>query len=282
MIKKIIRIIEKYDLANKSQKITIALSGGADSTALLLVMKELGYNINAVHINHGIRGDEAKRDEIFCGELCFKLNIPLDIRYFNVPEIAYEKKKGIEETAREIRYEVFGENELTATAHNADDNAETVLFNLIRGTGIKGLCGIPPKRQGIIRPLIECTRREIEDFLNHRNQRFIIDSTNLSDDYTRNNIRHNIIPKIKEINPNFAGSVTKTVNALKLDNDFLNSIAFELTKDTPKALRHRIIEKILIEKGYFVNFGKINDLDNIFMKTGSIFEGDKLKGERPL
>jgi tRNA(Ile)-lysidine synthase len=282
MIKKVIHTINKFSLLKKTQNVTIALSGGADSTALFLVLYELGYAVNALHINHGIRGEEAKRDENFCRELCEKHKISLEIKTFNIPEIARENKKGVEETARNIRYECFAENETTATAHTADDNAETVLFNLIRGTGLKGLCGIPPIREGIVRPLIECSRAEVEAFLKHRNQEFVTDSSNLSDDYTRNKIRRNLIPIIKEINPNFPSTLVNMIKALTLENEFIEKSAdnAELTKKTDKVLRLRIIERILFEGGYSINSGKINDLDNIFMKTGSIFDGETLKGGR--
>ncbi|MDE5649348.1 MAG: tRNA lysidine(34) synthetase TilS, partial [Oscillospiraceae bacterium] len=233
MIDKIINTIEIYSMIKKGDRITAALSGGADSVCLLLVLKELSesYNItvDAIHINHCIRGEESDRDEEFCRSLCTKLHIPITVIRTDVPSAAAGSKKSLEETARDIRYETFkkhaGKNGKIATAHTLSDNAETVILNLARGTGLKGLCGIPPVRDNIIRPLIEITRQQVEDCLKEQNQGFVTDSTNLSNDYTRNRIRHNIIPELLKINGGFYKTFSAGQKILKEENNFISNYA---------------------------------------------------------
>ena len=207
----VINTIDEYGMIKKDDCITAALSGGADSVCLLIILKELSdkysFTLDALHINHCIRGKESDRDEEFCRNLCKKYDIPLTVIRTDVPAAAAESKKSLEETARDIRYKAFekhaGDKGKIATAHTVSDNAETVILNMARGTGLKGLCGIPPVRDNIIRPLIDVTRQQIEDYLKSMNQGFVTDSTNLSDDYTRNRIRHKIIPELLKINEGF-------------------------------------------------------------------------------
>ena len=196
MTERIIGSIDTYSMLKGGERVTAALSGGADSVCLLLVLKELEekYNIKvyAVHVNHCIRGEESDRDEHFCRDLCRKLGVELTVRRIDVPAYAADNKRSLEEAARDIRYSVFAEvasGGKLATAHTASDSAETVILNLARGTGLKGICGIPPVRDNIIRPLIDVTRNDVENYLLKRGQNFITDSTNLSVDYTRNRIR---------------------------------------------------------------------------------------------
>lgn len=282
MIKKVIHTIAKYKMLEKYSQVSVGFSGGADSTALMLILCELGYKVRAFHINHGIRGDEAKRDENFCIETAKKLSAEIEVISLDIPSIAKQRGKGIEETARDCRYEIFS-RAITVTAHTADDSAETILFNLIRGTGIDGLCGIPPVRKNgenfVVRPLIECTRAEVESFLKHRNQEFMTDSTNLTNDYTRNKIRNEIIPLIREINPSFGRTVKNTANILQSAREFIDSAETpEKLKKAPKIIRLREIERMLKEQNIAVNYGKLSDLDNILTATGSIFdENGKIK-----
>lgn len=208
----VIRTIEKYNLLEKGDKIVVALSGGADSVSLLDVLyslKEL-YNLTiyTAHVNHGIRGEEADRDENFCKILSKKYNAELFIKKADVKAIAQQQKISEELCGRNVRYTFFEElsrklDAKIATAHTASDNAETLLFNIIRGTSVSGAGAIPPKRDNIIRPLIELTRADIEQYCVDNRLEYVNDSTNYSDDYTRNNIRHNIIPILTRINPNF-------------------------------------------------------------------------------
>lgn len=271
------------------ERITAALSGGADSVCLLLILKEIEekYNleIDAIHINHCIRGEESDRDEQFCRRLCEKLNVPLTVKKIDVPAYAKEKKQSLEEAARDIRYEKFAEKSiggLIATAHTASDNAETVILNLVRGTGLKGLCGIPSVRGNIIRPLIDVTRQDVEDYLEKRIQDYVTDSTNLTTDYTRNRIRHNIIPEIMKINSGFFKTFCAELKIFSEENIFIensvknaynrcmvNGALYELEKyDT--IIRKRCIAKFLREKSLPVSAEKINSINNILDSGGKI------------
>ncbi len=231
MKEKILKAINHYGMLDGVTEITVALSGGADSMSLLYALnslkKELGIKLYAAHFNHKIRGEEADRDEHFVSLKCKELGIELFIGSSDVPKFAKEHRMSLELAARSLRYEFLKDiaKGAVATAHTADDNAETILFNLSRGTSIKGLCGIPAKRDIYIRPLIFCSRAEIERYCEANNIEYVTDSTNLCDDYTRNKIRHKVIPVLKEINPSFADTVNRTVLSLKEDNDYLEKVS---------------------------------------------------------
>ena len=248
-------IQKKTEAANKSfsmfednDRILVALSGGADSVALLLSLKEYYpcLKLYACHVNHMLRGSEADRDMNFVKDLCRNNSIPLEVLSTDVAAYAFEQGLSTELAARNIRYAYFEEvcrkhgiNKV-ATAHTLSDNAETVLFNLTRGSGLQGLCGIPGKRPlcegiDIIRPLIYVPREEIEEYLASKNQTFVTDSTNLTDDYTRNYFRHNIIPLLKRINPSFEESLGKTCASLTQTQLFVNKTTeINFTNDIKK------------------------------------------------
>lgn len=202
--------------------VTAALSGGADSMSLLHFLvknrERLGITVDAAHLDHNIRGQEAKRDEEFVKRECEKLGVRLHLRSLDIPALAKERKIGLEECGRQERYRFFEElretipASVTATAHTASDNAETVLLNITRGCGIDGLCGIPPVRSGIIRPLIGCTRGDVEAYCAEHGVPFITDSTNLSDEYSRNRVRLNVMPQLELINP----SAQRAINRLSM------------------------------------------------------------------
>lgn len=222
MKKQVLKAIKEFALLDgEIRNVTVALSGGADSMSLLYCLldlkEQLGITVNAAHLNHLIRGDESYRDEEFVKEQCQKLGVELFVKRVDIPRLAEESGKSTELVARETRYAFFEEinSGVVATAHNADDNLETVIFNLTRGTAIEGLCGIPPKRDIFIRPLILTTRKQVEDYCQLNNIEYVTDSTNLQDCYTRNKIRHNVIPVLKEINPNVAETVLRTGKQLK-------------------------------------------------------------------
>ena len=199
MKSQVLKAIERFSLLD-NRNITVALSGGADSMALLSVLLEIkgefSLNITAAHFNHRIRGAEADRDEAFVKEYCEKKGVELFLGSGDVPSYAKEQGLSLELAARELRYEFLKSVSKgnVATAHTASDNAETVIFNLTRGSGAEGLCGIPPKRDIFIRPLILATREQIEEYCKENDIPFVNDSTNFCDDYTRNKIRHNVIP----------------------------------------------------------------------------------------
>lgn len=234
MLNKIIRAIEKYQMLENTNSVTVALSGGADSVCLLYALKELSFkyplNISAIHINHNLRGTESDSDQSFTENLCSKLGVPLKVFSINVKESAKQSGESIELAARRMRYEIFKEFGcgVVATAHTASDNLETVIFNTARGTGIKGLCGIPPKRDIFIRPLIFCTRTEIEEYLKEKELSFVTDSTNLKTEYTRNFIRHNAVPTYKELNPSVEQTVSTMCENLREDTDFLETTAHKI------------------------------------------------------
>ena len=203
------------------KKYLVALSGGADSVALLMVLHELGYQLEGVHCNFHLRGEESDKDEDFCKNLCERYGITLHIAHFATKEYAEDHKISIEMAARHLRYDYFEKlrkdvgAEAVAVAHHKDDSAETILLNLIRGTGIHGLTGISPRRGCIIRPLLGVGRREIEDFLQSRNQAYVTDSSNLIDDVARNKIRLHVLPAMREVNPSVTDSILTTANRLK-------------------------------------------------------------------
>lgn len=248
MISKILKTISEHKMLEKTKKVVIGLSGGADSVslthALLKISKERDFEIEAVHVNHGIRGNEAERDENFSKNFCKNLGIKLTVKRISVPEIAKNLKIGTEEAGRMARYEILneiaGEEESVkiATAHTLSDNIETLIMRLVSGASLKGLCGIPPTRENIIRPLIEVKREEIEKYCKENNLSFVDDSSNFERDYTRNKIRLDIIPMLKSLNPNFENTAARTLNLLKNDEEFLE-------KETEKALKSSSLNEII-------------------------------------
>lgn len=220
MYSKIHEFIVRESLFSSGDKILVALSGGADSVALLHVLLRLGYRCEAAHCNFHLRGEESDRDERFVRELCGSLSVPAHVIHFNTLEYAAEKRLSVEMAARELRYEWFRKKRLeteaavVAVAHHRDDSVETILLNLIRGTGISGLKGIRPKNGFVVRPLLNVGRHEILEFLSFHGQSYVTDSTNLRDEYTRNKIRLNILPLMEEINPSVKESVAATASRL--------------------------------------------------------------------
>lgn len=256
--------------------ILVGFSGGADSSALLLMLKayseQSGAKIYAAHINHGIRGSEADRDEIFCKEFAKSLDIEFFSVKLNVPEIAKKSGESIESAARRLRYEFFNKImaersiPILATAHNADDNLETVIFNLTRGAGLSGLCGIPdsrPTENGIvIRPILAMEKRDIIAFCEEHNINYVTDSTNADNEYTRNKIRNQIIPLLKEINSGVVKNTSRATESLKDDSLCLQSMTSwfidELGKD--RAIE---IEKLCGSPSSIVNRAIIGIYSNI-------------------
>lgn len=234
MVHKVKTTIIKYGMLSHSSDVMVALSGGADSVCLLYALyhlkEELGITLSAFHLNHCLRGEESDRDETFVRELCKRLDIPLIVERADITSLAEERGESIELCARNIRYEFYEKYSwgVVAVAHTQSDNLETVVYNLARGSAIKGLGGIPPVRGKIIRPLMECTRDEVEAWLHKEEIPFVTDSSNLTDDYTRNYIRHNIVPKLKRLNASVEQTVSSNCESLREDADFLAGMATKI------------------------------------------------------
>ena len=220
MWSKVKRYIEKYKLLNTNELYLVALSGGADSVALLLLLKNAGFNVHAAHCNFHLRGDESDRDEAFCVELCQRLGVELHRAHFDTREYAELHKVSIEMAARELRYKWFEQlrRDIGAAgicvAHHRDDSVETVLLNLVRGTGLRGLTGIQPRNGSILRPLLCVSRAEIETFLAEKGQKYVTDSTNLEADVQRNIIRLEVLPLLRKLNPAVAENIQRTAENL--------------------------------------------------------------------
>lgn len=234
MIDRIISFVEQHRMLQQGDCVTVGLSGGADSVALLYVMRELApryfLTLTACHVNHQLRGEEGDGDEAFCRRLCERLGIPLSVRRIDVRTYCKANKLSIEEGARELRYRALREASAgkIATAHHADDNAETVLLNLLRGTALDGLCGIAPVRGQIIRPLLGVTRAELEDYLDRIGQDYRTDRTNLEDAQLRNRLRHHVIPLLRKENPDFSQGILRMTEGLRGDRSLLERSAREL------------------------------------------------------
>lgn len=286
---KILSVIDKHRMLSCGDTVVIAVSGGADSMCLLHFFNKFSsrmqLNIICAHVNHGIRGAESDADEEFVRNFCNKYNIESVFAHYDVPKLAKDSGESEEQCGRRLRYEFFdsvAENAKIATAHNLNDSAETVLFNLARGTGLKGLTGIPAVRDNIIRPLCECTREEIEQYLNDEGIAYVTDSTNLSDEYSRNKIRHNVIPVLSEINPGFYSVFSNCISVLsdtekyveaKIDEAFIKTkknIKFSVDDiiQLDKVIRDRLIIKIADFFGASdVSFRHVEIISG-FLKTG--------------
>ena len=224
--------------------VLVGLSGGADSVMLLCFLIEYkrrhngGFTIACAHINHGIRGEEADRDEEFCKELCKSLGVELISRGYNVPALARSSGQSVEEAARIVRYIAFehiicGREDISAvaTAHNRSDNAETVIFNILRGSGARGASGIPPIRDNIVRPLIRISKADILEALSVSKIPFVVDSTNMSTEYTRNYIRQQVIPSLAEVTSDPERMISRFADNMRSDDDFISSVAEEFLLD---------------------------------------------------
>ena len=212
--------IDKYQLLTAGKPVLVGVSGGADSIALLTVLVELGYSCIVGHCNFHLRGEESMRDEHFTEMYARKLGLPFVKVDFNTCDYAAEHHLSVEMAARELRYAWFEEMrcvhdaQAIAVAHHRDDNVETVLMNLIRGSGIRGMSGIRPKNGFVIRPLLPVTRQEILQWLAERQLEYVTDSTNLSAAYTRNFIRLRVLPLLETINPSVRTAINRTAEHL--------------------------------------------------------------------
>lgn len=297
---KVLETVRHYGMLQNGDRVIVALSGGSDSVTLLHCLKaleaELEITVLACHINHNLRGEDSDSDQAYVQQLCEMTKTPL--RVFSVDVSGtLQKHQSTEERARELRYEVFRQlsEELgakVATAHNACDNTETVLMNMLRGTGLKGLCGIPPVRDYLIRPLISCSKEEILGYCKENELEYVTDMTNFSTAYTRNKLRLELMPKLLEINPSLIDTVGRMTRNLTSDSDFLEKTAQEALdgarlsdgvyasdklKALPRPVFARTVSLMLKEKGIEPTALRINGFTDIIVKGGGKINIEKNK-----
>ena len=257
MQNRLLKFAREQNLIAPGDTVICAVSGGADSVAMLfalyLLREKLGITLEAAHFNHNLRGEESLRDETFVRELCARYEIPLHVASGEIRP----GKKGLEAAARDARY-AFLESlpGKIATAHTADDNAETILMHLVRGTGLKGLGGIAPQRGKLIRPMLGITRREVEDFLAEWHLPHVEDSTNKTDAFLRNRLRHHVMPLLTAENPRIAENLSQMALRLREDEACLSQLSsyetlpeVETLRTLPSAVRSRMLERFLKENG---------------------------------
>ncbi len=288
MLEKVKNCIVNNNLLNENDTVLVGFSGGADSVSLIFALKKLGYNVLALHVEHGIRGEEALQDELFAKNFCKEHNIPFYVEHINVPEFAKKNGFSLETAARIERHRIFNEyskkfNCPIALAHNKNDQAETVLMHLLRGSGLNGLTGMKYISSNVIRPLLDVSRDEIEVFNAKNNLSFVTDSTNLSNDYTRNKIRNRIIPFLnEELGIDCVDNITECASILQEYNSYIalvtkdyedkyvtknkNDVTLEIA-DIPRVIFIELIKRCLeIINGNIVDIEKVH-LNNVFELT---------------
>ncbi|MBQ7539589.1 MAG: tRNA lysidine(34) synthetase TilS [Bacteroidaceae bacterium] len=269
--------------------IIVALSGGADSVALLLCLRESAEKVCAAHCNFHLRGEESDRDERFCRDLCQRLGVPIHVCHFNTLEEAEKRGVSVEMAARDLRYEWFARlrNELNygilALAHHRDDNVETLLQHIAHGCGIHGLTGMPQRRDCFVRPLLNVSRREILEYLEQKGQDFVNDSTNTDTAYQRNLVRHELLPLLERLNPNIrqtlAEMMEKMRESLSLYEESVDAWRTKLTRLTADGLeirldelRHMATAKTLLHE-FLLPFGftQQDEVNMLQARTGAVF-----------
>lgn len=299
---KVRETLEKHNMLQSGAAVIVGLSGGADSVALAHCLYSLSeaYNISllAAHVNHCLRGEEADSDEASVRDFCARYNIPLKVLKIDVHSLARQSGEGTEECGRRVRYAFFEElsedfeNAKIATAHTLSDSIETVLFHIARGSGLKGLVGIPPVRGNIIRPLINCTREEIEKYCADNALSFVTDSTNADTVYARNYVRHLIVPHFYHLNPAFDKAAGRLQSALSEDEAYLSLTAraelegltvsagkydAEKLKRLHPAILNRVIFLILQENsGFEADSCQIKKMQKVIFSGGA----EQLSGEK--
>lgn len=285
MIREVKNAVVRYNMPLSGRTVAVGVSGGADSMALLHVLLELkdeyGMNIIACHVNHGIRGETADRDEKFVVEACKKLGVEARVLRADVPGTAKKMHLGVEECGRRIRYDFFNsvaDDVIIATAHTLSDRSETLLLNITRGASVKGLCSIPAVRGNIVRPLIDCTRADIEKYCSDNSIAFVTDETNFEDIYSRNRIRLNVIPELKKLNPSLEKAFLRLISNAEEENDFMDGFSREilgkvrladgydagLLNKQHRAVRKRVIFEIInTETGIIPEAVHIEQVDGI-------------------
>ena len=262
MLRKVLQYCRREKLIENGDYVLVGVSGGADSVCLLRMLKtlqdEIGFFLEAVHVEHGIRGVESENDAAFVVRLCEALEIPLQLFFVDAVAYAKEQKMGLEEAARILRYDayvqaagnVLGSRVKVALAHHADDNAETVLFQMVRGSGIDGMSGMRSMREitegvSVVRPLLTVTRAEIEEYLQQEGQDYCVDSTNEDTSYSRNKIRHQILPMLEEVNTKAVSHINRSALLLQDLSEYLNQQVKEVAK---KALKEQESGILILEE----------------------------------
>lgn len=281
MKKKVLETIKKYNLIEKGDKIVLAVSGGPDSISMLNILNEIkeekiiDFNICVAHVNHMIR-KEAKEDEEYVKKYCKQKEIDFYSKSIDVQKIANNNKVGTEEAGRYARYKFFDEilektaSNKIAIAHNKNDKAETIIMNLIRGTGITGLKGIEAKRGKYIRPLIECKRDEIEEYCKKENLNPRIDKTNFQNIYTRNKIRNIVIPYVeKEFNPNIIETINRLSELVEEEENYME-------KQVEKIYKHILLEEN--EKEIIIDLKSFNNQERVIKSKVIIYTITRLFG----
>lgn len=245
MIVQVEKFMRKWNMVPEGSRVLVGVSGGADSVCLCLILYELStkmnFSLEVIHVEHGIRGEESKNDAVFVKQLCKQRGIVCHIRNVDVPRYAKIHHLGEEEAARILRYQVFADaagqdrNVRIALAHHMEDNAETMLFQLIRGSGLDGLCGMRPQRTGTngeiyIRPFLQCSREQIEQFLEERGQEYCTDSTNANESYSRNRMRKRVLPELIQMNPQAVQHMQTAMEQLQQVRDYLEEETVSLEK----------------------------------------------------
>ncbi|BCK01668.1 tRNA lysidine(34) synthetase TilS [Anaerocolumna chitinilytica] len=285
MINKVKQYIENYKMLEKGDQIIVGVSGGADSVCLFHVLlelrKEYELTLHVIHINHGIRGEEAKRDEEFVRELCKKEEVSFQVVHKDIPLLAKEGRMSVEEAGRKARYEVFNQYFLAykcnkiAIAHNKNDTAETILFHMFRGSGLSGLTGISPVRDRIIRPLLCLERKEIESYLFERGISYLDDSTNFTLDYTRNKIRLKVLKEAEGINSKAVSHIAMAGETFRELQEYVEKSVIKaaeriLVKGTENEILLQIeelskedvvIQKEIVRKAFFMLSESLKDID---------------------
>ncbi len=281
MVEKVYQYILKEDMIRQGDTVLVGVSGGADSVCLIYVLeklrKRLGINLLVLHVHHGIRGEEADRDAEFVKKLCNHLNVECDVVYIDVPAMAKARHLTEEEAGRIARYESFysyiesGRAAKIAVAHNKNDNAETILFNLFRGSGIRGLGGIQPVRDCIIRPMLTVERKDIEEYIKALGIKYCTDSTNLTEDYTRNKVRKNILGyAVREINEGAIDNIVQAGYRLSEAEEYFSKEA------------EKIFDKnaVLKQGEILINNNCLKELPLIMRKYVIMHSFEKLCGRR--
>ena len=258
--------IEKYNMIEAGSQVIVGISGGGDSVCLLFLLskyqKRRPFHLLGIHVNHGIRGQEALRDQEYAKKLCERLGVPFTVYTYSVPAIAQQEKRSLEEAGRMVRRRAFeekaaslGKKAVIALAHHENDNAETVLHNLIRGTKAAGMGGIRPIQEigegvAYIRPLLKVTREEIETYLRQQKIPWMIDSTNQELEYTRNRIRHRIIPEMEKINPKAVSHIAQAADTFQAIEEYLTGQADMLYREYVEQRENGywIRKKLFLEK----------------------------------